>query len=152
MASVYLSNGVSSTPVSGRFLAHNQLSLVKKAFVGADLTTGRRPLVVPTVLQSAMLARVKPTYVHYALKRQDERAAIEAGLVPLVPPHTKDSIPPVVTIVTGNGHVPPLSNGNGANGHPLSVIEDSSLFDLIASIGVNRVLDTACAVERALHS
>jgi hypothetical protein len=32
------------------------------------------------------------------------------------------------------------------------VIEDSSLFDLIASIGVNRVLDIAVNVERALHA
>jgi hypothetical protein len=59
-----------------------------------------------------------------------------------VPPPSKASIPPVV-------------NGNGTNGHALPAmpgIEDSSLFDLIASIGVNRVLDTAVAVERALHA
>jgi hypothetical protein len=140
-----------ASPLGGRYLAHNQLSLVKKAFFGADLATGRRPLVAPTVLQSAMLARVNPTYVRYAIKRLGERTAIEAGLIPLVPPHSEIPVPPA----NGNGHAPPLSNGNGTTGHTVPTtlgVEDSSLFDLIAAIGVDRVINCAVEVERALHA
>ena len=48
-------------PVSGRYLAHCRLSLVERSFLGADLHTGVRQLVLPTVLQAAWLVRVNPS-------------------------------------------------------------------------------------------
>jgi hypothetical protein len=52
-------NGVNSTrPISGRFLAHNHLSLIKRAFMAADLISGVTCLTAPTQTQAAVLARV----------------------------------------------------------------------------------------------
>ena len=73
--------------ILGRYLAHNRLSLVEKAFIGADLVTGDQVLVNPTQLQAAMLARVNPTYVFWALQEEAQfnRHRIEAGKIPLMP-------------------------------------------------------------------
>jgi hypothetical protein len=62
------------------------LSAAKRAFLGADLVTERIKLVRPTLASAASLARCSATYVQAALKRQDERALIEAGVRPLALP------------------------------------------------------------------
>ena len=49
-------------PISGRFLAHNRGNA------------------------AASLARINVTYAWWAAKRLEERAAIEGGMIPLVPP------------------------------------------------------------------
>jgi hypothetical protein len=50
MAVQYLEYGVGSTPITGRYLAHNKSSIVERAYLGADLHSGARSLVAPTVL------------------------------------------------------------------------------------------------------
>jgi hypothetical protein len=120
-----------AVPVSGRFLAHNHHDRVAHAFMAADLVGGRTHLVRPTVTQAAFLAGVNRAYAHWAIKRQDERAAIESGLIPLVPAPS------------------PKANGGML---PMSItgrMPDSDLVDFVKSVGVERVLEAAVAVEAA---
>jgi hypothetical protein len=114
---------VNRAPVTGRYLAHNGLTGVQRAFLGADLCTGARPLIDITIVQSAMLARTNRTYVHSAIQQGPNRSAIEAGLLPLVPK----------SIAKTNG-----------------VITDSELFDIIRSFGLDHVLEVASRVEDAM--
>ena len=121
-----------AVPISGRFLAHNRHNRVVRAFIAADLHAGAKRLIKPTLVQSALLAGVNRTYAFWADKRQAERAEIEAGLIPLVPA-------PLV----------PKANGNAL---PMSItgqIPDCDLIDFVRSVGVNRVLEAAVAVEAA---
>ena len=126
--------GVKPAPISGRYLAHNRYDLVGRAFLGADLQLGKTVLVKPTATQAAIQARVNRDYVGWAVKRIDERDAIEKGLVPLVPPS------PVNSTINGNGHtcVPvPFE------------MPDYELVRFVRSIGVNRVLEAAVVAEAA---
>jgi hypothetical protein len=75
-----------ANPVSGRYLAHNHMSPVERAFQAADLFMGEKRLALPTMTQAALLVRVNVTYAWWALKRLNERPDIVAGLIPLVPP------------------------------------------------------------------
>ena len=79
-------NGAAPRPVTGRYLAHAKLSAAERAFIASDLVDGRLQLVKPTLTAAAHLARTNVTYVQAALKRQDERALIEAGVRPLALP------------------------------------------------------------------
>jgi hypothetical protein len=79
-----LKENIDVDAITGRFLAHNRHDRVGRAFMAADLFTGATRLVKPTVTQAAFLADVNCAYAHWAIKRQAERAAIEAGLIPLV--------------------------------------------------------------------
>jgi hypothetical protein len=119
--------GVNSASIPGSYLAYNQLSLIKRAFLAADLHLGAKHPTALTQLQSAMLARVNRTYVHWAVKRQAERAEIERGLFPLVPA------------------APVRANGNG------TAHIDQALFNIIATVGVEKALTIAAAVEQAQH-
>jgi hypothetical protein len=76
-----------------------------------------------------MLARVNRTYVHYAVKRMAERAEIEAGLVPLVPPPLMAPKTNSTALTTESG------------------IVDSGLVQFVRSVGINRVLEAAIAAE-----
>ena len=119
-------------PISGRFLAHNRHSRIVRAFIAADLHSGALRLAKPTFVQAALLAGVNRAYAHWAIKRQAERAEIEAGLIPLVP-------------------ASPVSKANG-NMLPMSItgqMPDCDVIELVRSIGVNRVLEAAVAVEAA---
>jgi hypothetical protein len=75
-----------------------------------------------------MLARVNFTYVHYAVKRQAERAEIERGLIPLVPAGSARS--------NGNGAVPVV---------PDVGIDDAQLRHIAALVGSDRMLAAAIA-------
>jgi hypothetical protein len=79
-------NDVAPRPVTGRYLAHAKLSAAQWAFLGADLVTERIKLVKPTLISATYLARSNTAYVQAALKRQEERVLIEAGVLPLAPP------------------------------------------------------------------
>jgi hypothetical protein len=128
-------NGVNSTSIPGSYLACNHLSLVKRAFLAADLHLGAKHPIALTQIQSAALARVNRNYVYWALKRQAERADIERGLIPLVPPEAELVVPKT-------------------NGTPLTTtfgIDDAGLVQLVRSVGINRVLNAAIAVETAQH-
>ena len=121
-----------AAPISGNFLAHNHFDRIGRAFIAADLYLGATQLIKPTVTQTALLAGVNRNYAHCAIKRQAERAEIEAGLIPLVP-------------------APPVSKANGST-LPASItgqMPDSDLIDFVRSVGVNRVLEAAVAVEAA---
>jgi hypothetical protein len=115
--------------VSGRYLAHCRLDPVHRAFIAADLHSG---VLQPTKLamtQAASLARINVTYAWWAKKRQAERAAIEAGLIPLVPAWHS---------VTNGKAIIPLQ--------PIE-INDTALVDFIRGIGLERVLEAAVVVE-----
>jgi hypothetical protein len=112
-------------PVSGQYLAHCRLSLVERAYLGADLHTGTRPLVLPTVLQSATLARVNATYVHWALKRPNDRVLVESGAVPLVPPAGPKALP-----------------------KPVDPVEQ--LADVVAAVGVTATRGLLAQIETAV--
>jgi hypothetical protein len=127
-------NGVNPTPISGSYLAHNHASTVIRAFIGADLVSGVRTPVGLNQNQAAGLVRVNASYVHWALKRLPDRAEIERGHTPLIPPHGEVVVPKT----NGTTHT--------ANG-----IDDAGLVQLVRSVGVNRVLNAAIAVERAQH-
>jgi hypothetical protein len=125
-------NGVNSTSISGNYLAHNHASAVIRAFIGADLVSGVRCPVGLNQKQAAGLARVSPIYVYWALKRQADRAEIERGHTPLIPPHGEV--------------VAPKTNGATASG-----IDDAGLVQFVRSVGIDRVIHAAIAVERAQH-
>jgi hypothetical protein len=72
--------------LSGRYFAHNHLARPQRAFLAADLANGKVRLCEPTLVQAAWICRVDRTAAWWASNRQDERAAIIAGLLPLVPP------------------------------------------------------------------
>jgi hypothetical protein len=56
-------NGVNSTPsLSGRYLAHNRIDLIARAFIAADLVSGAKCLVVPTLKQAAQIGGADRTY------------------------------------------------------------------------------------------
>jgi hypothetical protein len=119
-------------PITGRFLAHNRLSRVSRAFIAADLHSGDKALTKPTMLQAALLARVNSAYAWWAEKRQAERPAILRGEIPLVPPHS----------------LAPRTNGNGTSLLPAE-IPDHALVDLVRRIGVSKLLDIAVMAEAA---
>jgi hypothetical protein len=84
--------------ITGRYLAHAKHTHCEWAFIGADLVTGRRQLVSPTILQAASLAHgVNRSAVQWALQRLNERTAIEAGVIPLVPSKPPKALPAPVS-------------------------------------------------------
>jgi hypothetical protein len=109
-----------NVPIRGRYLAHNRLTPVKRAFIAADLKLGTRQLVELTTTQAARLARTNTAYVWHALQRMNERAAIEAEITPLVPPHPSPSI-----------------------------VSDNEVADFVRRVGVDRLLNAACQIEVA---
>ena len=115
--------------ISGSFLARNRHDAVAHAFFACDLFTGAKRLTKPTMLQAAYLARVNVTYAWWAFKRQAERAAIEAGLVPLVPSQ--------------------LVKANGSTLPTVTIIDNAEIVNFVRAVGVNRVLEAAVAVEAA---
>ena len=121
-------NGAEPIPISGRLLSHNTWDPVHRAFVGADLHLGTRVLETPTVVQSAFLARTNRTYVHWALERMEQRAAIEAKLLPLVPPVIAKPVPFITTD---------------------DMIPDVVLADMIRKAGITRTIDIAAQIEAA---
>jgi hypothetical protein len=64
--------------VSGRSLAHGKRSVAERAFLGADLHSGRVDLVCPTIKQSACLVHVCVPYVAAAIVVGDDQAARDA--------------------------------------------------------------------------
>jgi hypothetical protein len=122
--------GVNSTPtvVTGRFLAHNHLNPIARSFLAVDLYEGVKLPTELTMTQAAYLARVNVTYAWLAKRRQKERRAIEAGLIPLVP--ARFSTPKALPVIRVE-------------------IADAELVDLVRVVGVSRVLDAAVSVEAA---
>ena len=120
--------------LTGRYLAHNHLDTVTHAFIADDLHTGATKFINPTMTQVAYLARVNVTYAWWAHKRRGERAAIEAGLIPLVPAAA-------AARAHGHGTVLPVVPDIG--------IDDAAVVNFVRSVGVTRVLEAAVAVEAA---
>ena len=112
---------VSSTLIPGSYLARNKLGLIERAFIAADLHLG-----------ALSLFPIVRDHVYWAVKRYAERADIERGLVPLIPPQGEPATPKT-------------------NGTTTSGIDDSSLVQLVRSVGIDRVIHAAIAVERAQH-
>jgi hypothetical protein len=120
--------------LSGHYLARNRESHDVRAFFGAELHLGIKSPGKLTRLQAAFLARVSPTYVWWAEKRMDQRAAIEAGAIPLVPASP-------ISKANGNGTIASMST--------TGQMPDPALIDFVRSVGVTRVLEAACTVEAA---
>jgi hypothetical protein len=118
---------VNPTPVRGRFLAHNHYDTIGRAFLAVDLHDGVKVPIDLTMTQAARLARVRITLAWWAKRRQAERRAIEAGLVPLVPQR--------LPIPKTNGLVP--------------VLDNVAVLDFVRAVGVSRVLDAAVMIESA---
>jgi hypothetical protein len=114
--------------LTGRYLAHNRLSHVGRAFLAADLYAGIAEPTALTLTQAAKLARVNYTAAWWASHQSAQRADIVNGLLPLVPARSRT-----------NGHT---------NGHTIS---DPDLETVIHTAGVERVLDIAARVEAAEH-
>ena len=130
MAVQYLEYGAKSTPIDGRYLAHNQLSIVKRAYKAADLVNGALHLINPTIVQAAHVCRVNRTYVGWAMKRTNERTDIELGWMPLVPSHPKKkSNLPVIPVV----------------------YDTAEIVEFVRKVGINRVINAAIEVENIDH-
>ena len=68
--------------VTGRYLAHNHLDRVSKAFLASDLISASKQLVKPTILQAAMLAKVNSTYAWWATRRARTASKSSARICP----------------------------------------------------------------------
>jgi hypothetical protein len=108
--------------ITGQWCAHAKLSLAARAYLAADLHTGKAQLISPTVVQSARLARVNPTYVHWAVKRPNDRLLVTSGAVPIMPPAMPKALP---------APVGPLDR----------------LADIVAELGVNGTLNALTVIE-----
>jgi hypothetical protein len=115
-----------SRVITGRYLAHAKHTHSEWAFIGADLVTGRRHLVNPTIIQAAFLAHgVNRSAVQLALQRLDERLAIEAHVISLVPRKPVKMLPAPVSVQT-------------------------KLADIVAELGgVDATIDVLVALDRA---
>jgi hypothetical protein len=126
----HLSVPTVNATITGRFLAHSPASAVARAFRAADLHTGAVQLVQPTMVQAAYLAGTSTTYARQAALRLAERAAIENGTIPLMPPAR--AIP-------------------RANGLALAVLgpelDDSMLVSIAHAVGPERMLAAAVSAE-----
>ena len=109
--------------ITGQWSAHAKLSLAARAYLAADLHTGKAQLISPTVVQSARLARVNPTYVHWAIKRPNDRLLVESGAVPIVPPAMPKALPAPVS-------------------------PQERLASVVSEVGVNSTLAMLVAFER----
>ena len=80
-------DGVNPTPVFGNSLAHSRYSLVERAFLAADIFSGVKCLVSPTMTQAARLTGVSASYAWaaHAHRNDRDRVRIELGVRPLVP-------------------------------------------------------------------
>jgi hypothetical protein len=128
MVDVYRVTDVTSTAVTGRYLAHNRLDPIERAFLAHDLYTGAKVLVNPVMTQCASLARANETYAWWAHHRSHERAAIIARIIPLVPPR-------LVKVAS----VPAVPGE----------IDQAVLIDIIRLAGIDRTLEAAAVVEAA---
>jgi hypothetical protein len=87
---------VPSSTMSGRSVAQNKRGAVGRAFMAAELVTGRVRLSRLTATQAALILKVNRTYVHAALAVGDDptkRAAILRGYEPLVAPAAPKPVP-----------------------------------------------------------
>ena len=108
MANTYVDPGPSARTIStltGQFLARNRSTLAIRAFMAADLRSGRKVLAEPTRAQAGALARCSATAVYWAEQRQAERCLIESGFVPLVPPASAGTIAVPLARCTGAGGI-----------------------------------------------
>ncbi len=114
---------------TGRYLARQKFNRVERAFLAADLVNGTADLIKPTVLQAAALARVNVPYVHWAIRWAENRVAILAGELPLVPLRLPQA---------------PL--------HLRSELNDADLINIAQLVGTDRMLEAAVAAEGNGHS
>ncbi|MDA9424027.1 hypothetical protein [Bradyrhizobium sp. CCBAU 53380] len=117
---------VETRPIAGSYLSYNRHDAIGRAFLAADLHLGLRTLREPTIVQAAYLARVNRTYAFWAVKRFPNRAEIEAGLLPLVPPAK-----PKLSIITSD------------------TVSDLELAEMIRKVGVEHTFEVMMAVEAA---
>jgi hypothetical protein len=120
---------VSIPRITGRFLAHNRLDQIDRDFLGADLHAGKLLLIEPTLGQCSMLVRANRIAVSWAFKRLGERAEIQAGYIPLVPPKITEQ-----------------DRRQNAQAF-IDAIPEADLINFVRSVGVGRILDAAVKAE-----
>ena len=145
MANTYVDPGPSARTIStltGQFLARNRSTLAIRAFMAADLRSGRKVLAEPTRAQAGALARCSATAVYWAEQRQNQRLLIETGLVPLVPPAP-------VHRANGTAIVPALAGGidSGARLSDFIGLGDAELEVIANAVGPGRMIAAARSVK-----
>jgi hypothetical protein len=112
---------VPPTPVTGQAISRKRnWQPHEREFWAADLYTGDKRLIKPTLQQVARLTGAgSASSVWWAVQREAARDEIMCGLLPLVPPRVK------------------------------APISDPEIIDFVRSVGIERVLDAAVAVEAA---
>jgi hypothetical protein len=108
-------------PVTGQSLSRKKNWLPhEREFMAADLYRGDKRLIKPTLAQAAALTGAgSATSVWWAVQRESVRDEIMQGWLPMVPPRVK------------------------------APISDPEIIDFVRTVGLERVLDAACAVEAA---
>jgi hypothetical protein len=131
---------VNSMPVDGQYLGRRRnWRTHEREFWAADLYRGDKHLVAPTLEQATFLTNASSiTAVWWALQREQFRQEIMWRELPLTPPRPKKATVPAVL-------------NSLVQKKPVE-LEDSTLHNIIAAYGVDRVLNVAAEVERAMHS
>jgi hypothetical protein len=111
-------------PVTGQSLSRKRnWQPHERDFWAADLYSGAKRLIKPTLAQAASLTGAGSTSsVWWALQRESVRQEIMNGWMPLVPPRALKSKAP---------------------------ISDPEIIDFVRTVGLERVLDAAVVVEAA---
>jgi hypothetical protein len=122
---------VNSCPLKGKYLSRSLKGKREQAFCAADLYSGAKYLVEPSLAQAALVAGSDVSSVWWALQRMPFRKAILADEMPLVPARPKKACPVPVPVQAG--------------------VNDAVLYDLIREIGIDRLLTVAAAVEAQAH-
>lgn len=114
---------VKPQPLRGRYLQRT-LKERDAPFTGADLYRGSKILVEPSLAQAAFIVGCDVNAVWRALQRLNFRKEVIDGTMPLaVPPPAKPkSLPPVPV-----------------------VYDDAQVLNFVRAVGIQRVLDAACA-------
>lgn len=83
-----------TTTITGNAIARCKLSGAERAFIAADLVTGRLILTEPTVGQAAALTRISRFYATVAMNITDPvmRNKVIAGIVPLLEAKHRESL------------------------------------------------------------
>jgi hypothetical protein len=120
--------------VTGRYLAHNRLTPVERAFLAADIVTGRAKVVDHTATQVMEMAGTNATYMAAASKLSpSEGKLVEAGVRPLIEAKSAEPAKPA-------GRFEPLLPG-------ILMDDEDALAAIVRRIGVDQALDTISAVE-----
>jgi hypothetical protein len=112
--------------ITGRDLAHKKRTPTQRALLAADLASGRVIVTGLTLRQATMLTGASPSYASVAARLDgNERIAVARGWRRLLPYSTKPAMPTPKP----------------------ALVNDAELIELVRSVGIDRTLAAAVAVE-----